>query len=307
MKIIFAGTPEFSVPILQALLASKHEVCAVYTQPDRPSGRGRKVHISPVKQCALDNNVAVEQPLNFKNSNDIEQLTSYKADLMVVVAYGIILPENVLNTPALGCINIHASLLPRWRGAAPIQRALLAGDVITGITLMQMDEGLDTGDMLSRSTYHIQPNDTSATIHDCLSALGAQALMALLPSVENQILTPTQQINSEATYAAKLSKSEALIDWSQSGNDILRAICAFNPWPVSHTLLNDKPLRIWQARFINKHIPKPPGTICVDGHQLFIACVDGQLEIIELQPPNKRKMSTKDYLAAHNPNEQRLG
>jgi len=307
MKIIFAGTPEFSVPILQALLASEHEVCAVYTQPDRPSGRGRKVHISPVKQCALDNNVAVEQPLNFKNANDIEQLTSYNADLMVVVAYGIILPESVLNTPALGCINIHASLLPRWRGAAPIQRALLAGDTITGITLMQMDKGLDTGDMLSRSTYHIQPNDTSATIHDCLSALGAQALMALLPSVENQTLTPTQQINSEATYAAKLSKSEALIDWSQSGNDILRAICAFNPWPVSHTLLNDKPLRIWQARFINKHISKPPGTICVDGHQLFIACVDGQLEIIELQPPNKRKMSTKDYLAAHNPNEQRLG
>jgi len=154
MKIIFAGTPEFSVPILQALLASEHEVCAVYTQPDRPSGRGRKVQISPVKQCAVDNNVTVEQPLNFKNADEVEQLRSYNADLMVVVAYGIILPESVLSTPTLGCINIHASLLPRWRGAAPIQRALLAGDAITGITLMQMDKGL-------RYWRHVKPFDIS--------------------------------------------------------------------------------------------------------------------------------------------------
>ena len=211
MDIIFAGTPEFSVSTLQALITDGHNIKAVYTQPDRPAGRGRKVQISPVKQCAINNNLTIEQPLNFKTTDNIEQLKTYHADLMVVVAYGIILPIEILTAPKYGCINIHASLLPRWRGAAPIQRSILNGDKETGVTLMQMDEGLDTGDMLETSTLAIKPQDNSSTLHDKLAAIGAQALIKLLPSVEQGCLKPIHQDSSEACYANKLTKQEATI------------------------------------------------------------------------------------------------
>jgi len=303
MDIIFAGTPEFSVSTLQALITDGHNIKAVYTQPDRPAGRGRKVQISPVKQCAINNNLTIEQPLNFKTTDNIEQLKTYHADLMVVVAYGIILPIEILTAPKYGCINIHASLLPRWRGAAPIQRSILNGDKETGVTLMQMDEGLDTGDMLEKSTLAIKPQDNSSTLHDKLAAIGAQALIKLLPSVEQGCLKPIPQDSSEACYANKLTKQEATIDWHQPAHKVLQAIAAFNPWPVAHTQLSEKPLRIWSAQPTHSATEDKPGTIIVDNNRLYVACLDENIEITELQPANKRKMEASAYLSAHKPNK----
>ena len=307
MKIIFAGTPDFSVPTLQALIASEHEVCAVYTQPDRPAGRGRKIQFSPVKQCALASQIPIEQPINFKSPESLEALSHYRADLMIVVAYGIILPEKVLNTPRFGCINIHASLLPRWRGAAPIQRAILAGDKETGVTLMQMDKGLDTGDMLSKVNCPIATDDTSSSLHDKLATLGADALLDLLPHVTKGELSPKAQADAEATYAHKLTKQEALIDWQQAAASVQRAIQGYNPWPVAHTLINNKPLRIWQARATSEPATIPAGQIKTDKNRLLVACNDFFLDITELQPANKRRMSASDYLPAHQVNNITLG
>jgi methionyl-tRNA formyltransferase len=299
MNIIFAGTPAFSISSLQALIASEHRVCAVYTQPDRPAGRGRKVQIGAVKQLALDNGIPIEQPVSFKSSQVLEMLKHYQADLMVVVAYGIILPIDVLTTPRYGCINIHASLLPRWRGAAPIQRAILTGDNETGVTLMQMDAGLDTGDMLSKSICPIEQDDTSSTLHDKLSLLGAETLIKLLADIERQQLTPKAQPTSGVTYAHKLSKQEALIDWHMPAVEVHRAIRGYNPWPVAHTLLNNNSLRIWQSKTTADRTNDEPGSIKVDKNQLFVACKDNYLEITELQPANKRRMSAREYLSAH--------
>ncbi|MEH6502540.1 MAG: methionyl-tRNA formyltransferase [Cycloclasticus sp.] len=299
MNIIFAGTPAFSVSSLQALIASEHRVSAVYTQPDRPAGRGRKLHISAIKQVALDNNIPVEQPGDFKSSQALEKLKHYQADLMVVVAYGIILPMDVLTTPRYGCINIHASLLPRWRGAAPIQRAILSGDNETGVTLMQMDAGLDTGDMLSKAKCDIELEDTSNTLHDKLSLLGANALIKLLPDIEQQQLMATPQPTAGVTYAHKLSKQEARIDWNMPAVEVHRAIRGYNPWPVAHTLLNNNSLRIWQSKTTVDRTNDEPGSIKTDKNQLFVACKDNYLEITELQPANKRRMSSREYLSAH--------
>tara|TARA_R110002074_G_scaffold145034_2_gene293500 strand:+ start:132330 stop:133253 length:924 start_codon:yes stop_codon:yes gene_type:complete len=299
MNIIFAGTPAFSISSLQALIASEHRVCAVYTQPDRPAGRGRKVQIGAVKQLALDNGIPIEQPVSFKSSQVLERLKHYQADLMVVVAYGIILPIDVLTTPRYGCINIHASLLPRWRGAAPIQRAILTGDNETGVTLMQMDAGLDTGDMLSKSICPIEQDDTSSTLHDKLSLLGAETLIKLLADIERQQLTPKAQPTSGVTYAHKLSKQEALIDWHMPAVEVHRAIRGYNPWPVAHTLLNNNSLRIWQSKTTADRTNDEPGSIKADKNQLFVACKDNYLEITELQPANKRRMSAREYLSAH--------
>lgn len=307
MNIIFAGTPDFSIPTLQALIASEHNVCAVYTQPDRPAGRGRKVQQSPIKQHAINEQIPVEQPINFATPESLATLAGYKADLLVVVAYGIILPKTVLDMPRFGCINIHASLLPQWRGAAPIQRAILSGDKETGVTLMQMDEGLDTGNMLAKVTCPIMQSDTSSTLHDTLSTLGAQALVDLLPDIEQSNLSPVIQAETDVSYAHKLSKQEALIDWHKAANGIQRAIQGYNPWPVAHTLLNDKPLRIWLAKTTTDPASGKPGQIKTDKNRLFVACHDCDIEVLELQPPNKRRMSASDYLAAHNINELVLG
>jgi len=307
MNIIFAGTPDFSVPTLQMLIASEHNVCAAYTQPDRPAGRGRKIQQSPIKQCAINEQIPVEQPTNFSSPESLEILANYKADLLIVVAYGIILPKTVLNMPRFGCINIHASLLPRWRGAAPIQRAILSGDKKTGVTLMQMDEGLDTGNMLVKVTCPIMQSDTSSTLHDTLSTLGAQALIDLLPNIEQSKLNPVIQAESEVNYAHKLSKQEALIDWNKPAADVQRAIQGYNPWPVAHTSLNDKPLRIWLAKTTTDTANGKPGQIKTEKNRLFVACHDHYLEVLELQPANKRRMPASDYLAAHHVNELVLG
>lgn len=307
MNIIFAGTPEFSVPTLRALIQSEHTVCAVYTQPDRQTGRGRKIQPSPIKQYAMEHNIPVEQPLNFKSPESLETLESYQADLMIVVAYGIILPENVLNTPRLGCINIHASLLPHWRGAAPIQRAILSGDKETGVTLMQMDKGLDTGDMLAKITCPITPYDSSNSLHNSLSTLGADALIELLPLVEKGQTKPIPQPESEVSYAHKLSKQEALIDWSLPAAEVQRAIQGYNPWPVAHTLINEKSLRIWQASITGQPANTPAGQVKTENNVLLVACGDDYLEITELQPINKRRMQASDYLAAHKINDWILG
>src|SRR5690606_21769316 len=215
LSLIFAGTPEFSVPALEALVASRHRVVAVYTQPDRPAGRGQQVTMSAVKQCALKHELPVEQPQTLKDSAAVERLAQWHADLMVVVAYGLLLPKNVLDTPRLGCVNIHASLLPRWRGAAPIQRAIQAGDKETGVTIMQMDVGLDTGPMLLERVTPIDARETASTLHDRLSTLGAEAVLEAIEAIAAGTASPRQQPEEGATYAAKIRKEEALIDWSR--------------------------------------------------------------------------------------------
>lgn len=234
LRIIYAGTPDFSVAGLDALVASVHEVIAVYTQPDRPAGRGRGFKASPVKEKALLHNIPVYQPESLKDETAQQELTQLDADLMVVTAYGLLLPVAVLETPRLGCINIHASLLPKWRGAAPIQRAILAGDNKTGITIMQMDKGLDTGDMLAVASCDINDDDTASTLHDKLMALGAEALMSALPAIAEQTISRVEQNDAEACYAEKLVKSEAKINWQQSAVEIERAVRAYNAWPVAY-------------------------------------------------------------------------
>ena len=316
LKIIFAGTPDFSVPPLQALIDSPHEVVAVYTQPDRPAGRGRKLSPGPVKVCAQEHGLTVMQPEKLKSSEEQQPLLDLKADLMVVVAYGIILPEAILNAPRLGCINIHASLLPRWRGAAPIQRAILAGDKETGITIMQMDIGLDTGDMLLKKSCAIEPDDTGSRLHDRLSMMGAEALMEALPGISSASLTGEKQDDTQANYASKLHKSEALIDWSQSASSIQQQVNAFNAWPVAQTPIdiknNGKPqmLRIWQAQALNDDkakTAKPGQVINCDKQGIYVATGDGVLRLLQIQMPGKKPMDALAFVNAHDITGQVLG
>lgn len=298
MKIIFAGTPQFAAPILQTLFNSQHEVVAVYTQPDRPAGRGQKLHASPVKELALQHNLTVCQPQTLRDESEQKKLKDWQADVMIVVAYGLILPKIILETPRLGCINVHASLLPRWRGAAPIQRAILAGDNETGITIMQMDEGLDTGLMLHKVTTTITATDTSQTLHDRLSTLGAAALLTTLNNLQN--ITPERQNDAESNYAKKIEKQEAEINWQQSANEIDRLIRAFNPWPVAYTYLNNQPLRIWQAEPIAEKTNATPGTIIhIDKNNIDVATGDGILRLQKIQLPGGKCLPIKDVLNAH--------
>ena len=300
LKIVFAGTPEFSLPPLQALLQSEHQITAVYTQPDRPAGRGRRLMPSPVKQLALTNELQVFQPLNFKREEDLLQLESLGADLMVVVAYGLILPARVLRAPRLGCINIHASLLPRWRGAAPIQRAIQAGDRQTGVTIMRMDAGLDTGPMLLVKTCPISDRDTAASVHDRLAVLGAEALLEALPGVADGSLAAQMQDESGACYAQKLDKAEALIDWTRPAIEIDRLVRAFIPWPVAQTELDGKPLRIWRCS-VQPGIggaAQPGCVVAADQRGIDVVTGNAVLRIHELQPPGKRVMSAAEFLNA---------
>jgi methionyl-tRNA formyltransferase len=305
MKIIFAGTPDFAAVSLNALIEKNHDICAVYTQPDRPAGRGRKLQPSPVKAAALKQGIPIFQPLNFKDKTAIEQLEGLKPDLMIVAAYGLLLPPKVLSIPKLGCINIHASLLPRWRGAAPIHRAILAGDKATGITIMQMDKGLDTGDMLHKIEIDIEPNETSEQLHNRLAEFGSRALLEALPNIENGSITATVQNSAEKTYAAKLEKKEAVIDWMLPAVEIERKIRAFNSWPVAQTVLDGKQLRIWQAEVIQSSSDKPIGTVIrADGKVLEVVTGEGSLNLLELQLPGKKRMpasalmNSRDLLGA---------
>jgi methionyl-tRNA formyltransferase len=300
LKIIFCGTPEFSVPTLQALLDSPHEVIAVYTPPDRPAGRGQKLLASPIKELAITNGLPVLQPKTLRDIEAQKILQDFKPDLMVVVAYGLILPPEVLSIPKYGCINVHASLLPHWRGAAPIQRAILAGDKITGVTIMQMDKGLDTGDMLLKRRCEILPNETSESLHDRLSLLGAKALIEVLPLIEEKALMPEKQNDADSSYAEKIQKQEAKIDWKESGKKIHNLIRAFYPWPVAFTDFKGQLLRIWRAEFHEGEIKATPGTLLnVEKNALDIATRDGILRVLEVQMPNAKRMGVQDFINAH--------
>ena len=291
LRIIFAGTPEFAAQHLQALLASLHQVVAVYSQPDRPAGRGRKLTASTVKQLALAHNVEVQQPLSLKEPGAQAQLAAYQADIMVVVAYGLLLPEAVLQTPTFGCINVHASLLPRWRGAAPIQRALLAGDKSTGVTIMQMAAGLDTGPMLLQRRINIETTDTSASLHDKLAAGGRISLLETLQQITD--LEAEAQDDSRACYAAKLSKAEGLIDWQASAQAISQQVRGLNPWPVAYTDYADQRLRIWLAAAqAESNMDSQPGSIIGYSKQgIGVACGQGQLLITQLQWPGGKALT----------------
>ncbi len=300
LNIVYAGTPEFAATALAALLKSRHNIIAVYTQPDRPAGRGRKLTASPVKELALQHGIEVYQPESLKDPAEQEKLAALKPDLMVVAAYGLLLPEAVLNTPRLGCLNIHASLLPRWRGAAPIQRAILVGDSETGITIMQMDVGLDTGDMLYKLVTPITADDTAQTLHDRLAELGAKAIVEALDQLQAGTISAEKQDDSQANYAKKLYKEEAQIDWRKPASEIARQVAAFNPWPVAQSQNGEETLRIWNALAIDGQSTKPPGSVVrADKQGIDIACGEGQLRITRLQRPGGKPQSAAEYLNAH--------
>jgi methionyl-tRNA formyltransferase len=300
MKIVFAGTPEFALPVLQVLLDSSHEVAAVYTRPDRPSGRGQRLAESPVKRLASRLAIPVCQPGTFRNSGAQAVLAAFGADLMIVVAYGLILPSTVLAVPRLGCINVHASLLPRWRGAAPIQRAILAGDRETGVCLMQMDAGLDTGPVLASAACLIEPDDTGGALHDRLSVLGAQLLKENLDRIFRGELEPHAQDHSQASYADKLEKAEAMIDWSMSAEQIACQVRAYNPWPVAETRYLGRQLRIWEAQPLTMATEQPPGTVLAAGKTgIDVACGVGVLRILSVQSAGARQVSATDFINAH--------
>ncbi len=301
MKLIFAGTPEFALPSLQALAQSRHTICAVYTQPDRPQGRGRRLSPSPIKQFALEKDWPILQPLSLRSLEAQQTLAAWQADLMIVVAYGLILPKAVLTLPKKGCINVHASLLPRWRGAAPIQRAILAGDSTTGISIMQMDAGLDTGDILQQVACEIGPDETGGTLQVRLAELGARALLSSLEQIETGNYPRVPQPESGSTYAKKIKKNEAEIQWAQSAVEIEQAIRAFNPKPVAYTFLNNQPVRIWQAQVLPDVAQEnlTPGTLIqVSDQGLDVMTGQGILRILQLQWPGGRCLPVKTVLHA---------
>ncbi|PKH05829.1 methionyl-tRNA formyltransferase [Moritella sp. Urea-trap-13] len=299
LRIIFAGTPDFAAKHLSALLNSEHEVIAVYSQPDRPAGRGKKLKLSDVKQLAVSHEIPVYQPVSLRNEEAQQQLLALNADLMVVVAYGLILPQIVLDTPHLGCINVHGSLLPRWRGAAPIQRSIWAGDAETGVTIMQMDLGLDTGAMLHKVTCPIAADETSASLYDRLAELGPQGLLETLVQISNNTAVAQVQDDAQANYASKLSKEEANIDWTQSAVAIERQVRAFNPWPVSYTQIAEQNVKIWQASVSEDTTDAQPGTvIAATKLGIQVATGDGVLTLLNLQLAGKKAMPVQDILNA---------
>ncbi|MDA8789237.1 methionyl-tRNA formyltransferase [bacterium] len=298
MKIIFAGTPDFAAAHLQALIDSdQHQVVAVYTQPDRPAGRGKKLTASAVKQLACDHNLTVLQPPSLKDSDAQQQLASFEADIMIVVAYGLILPQAVLDTPRLGCINVHGSLLPKWRGAAPIQRAIEAGDKETGICIMQMDAGLDTGPVISVARCAIEASDTSGSIYQKLSQLGAPTLLAALEKMASGVAVAEQQDDSQSTYARKIDKSEALIDWSMSAQEISRRVRAFNPFPATFSHIGGDRVKVWGASATDKQSNNSAGAIIhADAEGILVQTGRGQLLITEIQLAGKSKMPVSELL-----------
>lgn len=297
LRIVFAGTPEFASAHLQAILDSGHEVIAVYSQPDRPAGRGQKLKPSPVKELALKHDIRVYQPKSLRNEEAQAELANLNADLMVVVAYGLILPQEVLDTPKFGCINVHGSILPRWRGAAPIQRAIEAGDRESGVTIMQMDVGLDTGDMLIKACCPINEDDKASDLHDRLIEVGRPALIEAIDAISEGTIQAEQQNDNEACYAHKMSKEEAQLDWTKPASQLDCQVRAFNPWPVTNTKLDDLGIRIWEAEAVAEDSGKEPGTLVnADKNGLDIACASGILRVTKLQLAGSRAMSAQDLL-----------
>jgi len=298
LRIIFAGTPDFAALHLKAIIDSKHQLIAVFTQPDRPAGRGKKLQASPVKRLAEESGLPIYQPTSLKEEDAQQQLAALQADVMVVVAYGLILPQAVLDAPRLGCLNVHASLLPRWRGAAPIQRAIEAGDNNTGITIMQMDAGLDTGEMLATACCPIGPHSTAAILHDELAKLGAPLLLQVLEDLPAHQGSSSKQDNNLATYANKILKPEAEINWQLNARLLDRRIRAFNPFPICFTMLGGERVKIWQARPASSvAVPEAPGTILrADSQGILVNCGDGQLSIERLQLPGGKPLTAQQML-----------
>jgi methionyl-tRNA formyltransferase len=302
LKIIFAGTPDFAAQHLKALIHSEHQVVAVYCPPDKPAGRGKKLTACATKLLALEHNLTVEQPENFKSMEAQQILARYHADVMVVVAYGLLLPQVILDTPRLGCINVHGSILPKWRGAAPIQRAVEAGDQQTGVTIMQMDKGLDTGAMILKASCDITEQDTSASIYEKLALLGPDALIDTLALMSSETHQSEAQDNSQATYAHKLDKSEAELDWQQSALTLHRKLRAYIPWPVAQFTFTDVKqqqhrIRLWQASIVDSQTNEQPGTILsADKSGIVVATAEKALRLEVLQLPGKKSLACQDIL-----------
>lgn len=305
LRIIFAGTPEFSVPTLEALISSEHEVVGVYTQPDRPRGRGKKMQFTPIKEVAVAHNIPVFQPLSLRQEEAQQTLAALDADLMIVVAYGLILPEAVLNAPKYGCLNIHASLLPRWRGAAPIHRAIEAGDQETGVAIMQMDIGLDTGDVWSEAKIAITPEMTMIELHDALKSMGAKLLLETIPTVIAGEKSPEKQPEVGITYAEKISKEEAKLNWQEDHVTLMRKIHAFNPFPGAFTTVDGELLKLFKVALTEQKSTQIPGTIRVDGEQIYVVAGDQiELEVLELQAAGKRRMESALFVKGNEINQK---
>lgn len=300
LRIIFAGTPEFAVPSLDALMASAHEVVAVYTQPDRPAGRGRRLQPCAVRQASDRYRLCVRQPATLRDDDTVEALRGLRPDLMVVAAYGLLLPKRVLEIPRLGCINVHASLLPRWRGAAPIQYAILSGDAKTGVTLMQMDAGLDTGAMLAQAEMPLDEHTTAGELTAALARLGGELLGANLEAIAARELIPVPQEQALVTHAPKIVKHAATIDWHMAASDIARAVRAYDPWPVAQTTLAGQQLRLWRASALRSATTGAPGRVVSAGGNSFeVVCGQGILSVTEVQPAGRRRMAVRDFLNAN--------
>lgn len=298
LRVVFAGTPDFAALSLKALIQSQHQVIQVLTQPDRPQGRGKKVVFSDTKELALAKGIPVWQPQSLRNEDVVAQLTALKPDVLVVVAYGLIIPPEVLAVPTYGCLNVHGSLLPRWRGAAPIHRAIQAGDKETGATIMLMDEGLDTGPMLYKVTTPITAEDTGGTLYQRVAEQGAEALVHVLDDLSQFIANQAVQNDADATYAHKLTKAEGALDWKQAAEVLARQVRAFNPWPVAWAQLEDNIIRVWEADAL-ANSGQPGEILAANDKGIEVACGEGSLLITGLQMPGKKRLSAQEVLNGH--------